>query len=232
MIDSFQKILDDNRNVLTVLESKRVLEEQGFPVNKTIMIKDREELVSVLKSEELNYPLVIKIVSPEIVHKTDVGGVLLGLKNSEHAITSYDAMIDSVKAKRPDATIKGVIIEEEIESGYELVIGTMTDPVFGPVLMFGLGGIFIEVLKDVVFRLIPLTENDARKMITEIKAYHILDGIRGHPAVDKEKLIDLILKTSQFMNDHPEIQEMDLNPVFVSEHGCKIVDSRIILHKE
>ncbi|MFW9992918.1 MAG: acetate--CoA ligase family protein [Candidatus Odinarchaeota archaeon] len=230
MLEAFKRVFEENRTVLTVLESKRVLEEQGFPVNKTVMIKNREELISVMKSNKLEYPLVAKIVSPEIVHKTDVGGVLLGLKNFNHTITSYDAMMESIKQKRPDATVEGIILEEEIEKGYELVIGSMTDPVFGPVLMFGLGGIFIEVLKDVVFRLIPLSEQDAQKMLVEIKAYHILDGIRGHPPVNKESLVQLILKTSDFMYNHPEVKEMDLNPVFASEDGCKVVDARIILH--
>ncbi|MHA2331494.1 MAG: acetate--CoA ligase family protein [Candidatus Hodarchaeales archaeon] len=231
MLEAFQRVLEEDRTILTVLESKKVLQEHDFPVNKTLMIKNREELISVLKSGELKYPLVIKIVSTEITHKTDVGGVLLGLKNYDHALTSYDAMMENIKQKHPDAKIEGVILEEEIEKGYELVIGNMTDPVFGPVLMFGLGGILIEVLKDVVFRLIPLVEKDARKMLTEIKAHHILDGIRGHPPVDKEALVQLILRTSDFIDNHPEIKEMDLNPVFASDDGCKVVDARIILHE-
>lgn len=221
-----KKAMQQKRTVLTVQESKSLLLNEGFPVNPTGFGINLEELLS--EADRIGYPVVIKVSSEEIVHKSDVGGVITGIRNKTDLKEQFKVMEEKIKEIHPKVKIDGYIVEK-MESGVELLIGSTQDPMFGPILAFGLGGIYVEVLKDVVFRLIPIEREDATEMIAEIKAAKILDGIRGQPPVDKKALIDLLIKTSQFIDQNPEIEELDLNPVFASDKGVSVVDARIIL---
>jgi len=180
--------------------------------------------------QELGAPLVMKILSPDILHKTDVGGVLIGLQDPPAAAQAYRQMMAEVAEKRPDACLKGVILYPLMADGLEVIVGVTQDVSFGPVLMFGLGGIFVEVLKDVTFRAIPLSYKDARQMIAEIKNIRVLNGWRGKKAVDLDRLARLLCKVSQLICEHPEIKEMDLNPVRILDSGELVVlDAKVIL---
>lgn len=221
-----KKAIQQKRKVFTVQESKSLLNQEGFPVNPTGFGKNLEELLS--EADRIGYPIVIKVSSEEIVHKSDVGGVITGIRNKTDLKEQFEIMQGNIKEKYLKVKIDGFIVEK-MESGVELLIGSTQDPMFGPILAFGLGGIYVEVLKDVVFRLIPIEQEDAAEMISEIKAAKILDGIRGQPPVDKKALINLLMKTSQFIDRNPEIEELDLNPVFANDKGVSVVDARIIL---
>ena len=183
-------------------------------------------------AKKIGYPVVLKIVSPDILHKTDAGGVAVGLKNDAELKKEFEEMLQRVKNYKKDAKIVGVLIQKMAPSSTEVIIGGLKDPQFGQTLMFGLGGIFVEVLKDVAFRIAPINAKDAMEMIREIKAYPILEGYRNQPPVDKEAIINILLNASKLMLDHPEINQMDLNPVLVYEKGASVVDARIILEKD
>lgn len=179
--------------------------------------------------ENLGKPLVMKILSPDILHKSDVGGVKIGLKDADMIAKAYREMLAEIASKNPSARLEGVILYPQVEDGLEVIIGVTRDISFGPVIMFGLGGIFVEVVKDIVFRAIPITEKDARQMITEIKNAKVLNGWRGHKSVDLHLLADLLCKVSQLIMDHPEIEEMDLNPVRILDNNQMVVlDAKII----
>jgi acetyl-CoA synthetase (ADP-forming) len=198
-----------------------------MPVTKFKVCKSVEEAIKY--SHEIGLPVVLKIVSPDVLHKSDVGAVKVNLKTDSEIREAYGDIIKSVRKFKNDAEIAGVIVEELAPLGHEVIVGMAKDPQFGPALMFGLGGIFVEVLKDVSFRIAPLTEYDARDMIQEIKGYPVLTGIRGQKPADIDSLVDIILKVSKLVTEHPEIEQLDLNPIFVYPHGAKIVDARIIL---
>jgi len=178
---------------------------------------------------KLSLPLVMKIVSPDILHKSDVGGVLIGLKDENDVRDGYEKIIKNVTWYKPEARIQGVILYPMIADGLEVIVGVTQDVTFGPVIMFGLGGIFVELLRDVTFRAIPITMKDARQMINGIKNKVILDGWRGSKAVDKEKLADFLCRVSDLVRKHDEISELDLNPVRITENGLFALDARIIL---
>jgi acyl-CoA synthetase (NDP forming) len=172
---------------------------------------------------------VLKIVSPQITHKSDVGGVALNLASADEVGAAFDRVVASAKQHEPNATIDGVAVQRMEKQGVEVIIGMTKDPQFGPVLMFGLGGVLVEVLKDVAFRVVPLDARDARQMVHEIKGYPLLEGYRGHDPADVAKLEQLLLKVSAFVEAHPEVAELDLNPVFAYKDGAIAVDARIVL---
>ena len=201
--------------------------EYGVPVTKFRVAKTADEAVKF--AEKIGYPVVLKIVSPDVIHKFDVGGVVLNLEGSEQVKEAFDHILENVRKRLSQAKILGVTVQEMVPSSTEVIIGTVKDPQFGPALMFGLGGIFVEVLKDVTFRIAPITRGEARKMITEIKAYPVQKGYRGIPPADIEALIQILIDTSRLVMDYPEIKELDLNPVMVYEKGARTVDARIIL---
>jgi len=219
----------DGRRVLTEVEAKDLLKEAGIDVTDTRLAVSREEALSI--SGQMGYPAVLKIVSPDVIHKTDSGGVKLGIENADEAGRAYDEILESVKKHYPEADIRGVSVQPMARPGVEVIIGISRDPQFGPVLMFGLGGILVEVLKDVSFRIVPLAERDARQMITEIKGYALLEGYRGQEPADVAGLEKLILKVSDFAEKHPEIEELDLNPVFAYSDGAVAVDARVMLEE-
>jgi acyl-CoA synthetase (NDP forming) len=177
----------------------------------------------------MGYPVVIKIVSPDIVHKTEANGVKLNLKTPAEVGAAFDEIMASAKEKFPKANIHGVAVQGMAKSGLEIIIGMTKDAQFGPVLMFGLGGIFVEVMKDVSFGITPITKRDAGEMIHSIKGFPLLNGFRGTPKIDVANLESWLLKLSDFAQTYPEIKEFDLNPIFAYAQGAMVVDARIIL---
>ncbi len=217
----------EDRTSLTELESKQILKEIGINTTEIKLARTKEEAVS--HSKELGFPVVLKIVSPDILHKTDVGGVKLGLNNEVDVGNAYDGIISTIKKQEPAAKIQGVSVQPMARPATEVIIGMSKDPQFGPVLMFGLGGILVEVLKDVSFRIVPLTRRDAREMIGEIKGYPILEGYRGREPANIAVLEELLLKVSEFVDSRPEIAELDINPIFAYTDGALAIDARVIL---
>jgi acyl-CoA synthetase (NDP forming) len=214
------------RTILTEIEAKSMLEAAGVPVSPARLAKTRDDAAKV--ASELGFPIVLKIVSPQITHKSDVGGVALGLASTDEVAAAFDRIVASAKQHVPDATIDGVAVQRMEKQGVEVIVGVTKDPQFGPVMMFGLGGVLVEVLKDVAFRVVPIEDRDARQMIEEIKGYPLLQGYRGQDPVDLAKLRALLLKVSAFVEAHPEVAELDLNPVFAYPDGAIAVDARIV----
>jgi acyl-CoA synthetase (NDP forming) len=174
----------------------------------------------------------MKVVSKDILHKSDAGGVKLNLSGEADLRRGHAEILAACKLYKFDAEIEGVLLAPMARKGTEVIIGVSRDPVFGPVLMFGLGGIFVEVLEDVAFRAIPLSRGDAHAMVNQIKARKILDGVRGEPAVSKDALVELLLKVSSIVDAHAEILELDLNPVIAYHDGYAVVDARVIVCQE
>lgn len=217
----------ENRTLLSEVEAKAALGDAGVPVTATSLAQTRE--AAAAQAEAMGYPVALKVVSPNVAHKSDVGGVVLGLESHEEVAEAYDEIIRSVQAAQPSATIEGVSVQEMASPGVEVIVGVTTDPQFGPVMMFGLGGIMVEVLGDVAFRLAPLGEGDARDMIDEIQGRQVLDGVRGQPPVDLGAIEAMLDRVSVFAAEHPEVAELDLNPVIASPEGAIAVDARIVL---
>ncbi|MBI4283327.1 MAG: acetate--CoA ligase family protein [Chloroflexi bacterium] len=223
------RAVSEGRNVLTEIEAKRLLQQAGINVVPTELATSQEEAVSI--SQRLGFPVVLKIASPDVVHKSDAGGVKLGLKTARQVGKAYDDIMKAIGKAYPQAKIQGVSVQKMARPGVEVIIGMSKDVQFGPVLMFGLGGILVEVLKDVSFRIVPLTRRDAKEMVREIKGYPVLEGYRGQEAVDVANLEELILKVSSFVEQHSAVKELDLNPIFAYSDGAVAVDARIILEK-
>jgi acyl-CoA synthetase (NDP forming) len=217
----------EGRTLLNEVEAKRLLGEAGVPVAQTELAASASEARNL--ADALGYPVVMKIVSRDIAHKSDVGGVRLGIADADQVEATFAEVMDNVRKRVPDARIDGVAIQPMAEVGVEVIVGMTTDPQFGPVVMFGLGGVLVEVMKDVAFRIVPLEQRDARQMIDEIRGRAILDGVRGRPAVDREAIVDALLRVSAFVERHPEVREVDLNPMFVYPSGALAVDARIVL---
>ena len=215
------------RTLLTEIESKQVLAEAGIPVALAVLARDANEASKA--AQKAGFPVVLKIVSPDLTHKSDVGGVRLGLESAADTKTAFEDIVAAVKEAQPDARIEGVAVQKMAPTGTEVIVGMSKDPQFGPVMMFGLGGIFVEVLKDVAFRIVPLEPKDASQMIREIKGFPVLEGVRGQLPADLAALEKLVLKVSEFVEAHPEIDELDLNPVFAYSDGALAVDARIVI---
>ncbi len=222
-------IRKEGRLELTELDSKRVLAAWGVPVNRTELARDLSEAVKVAR--EIRYPLVLKIASPDIIHKNEAKGVKVGLTSELELRQSFGELIDNVHAYKPDAKILGVTIQEYLPPAREVIVGALQDPSFGATVMFGLAGVWAEVLKDISFRLAPLNAEDAREMIQEIKGYPVLAGIQRAPPADINALVDIIQKVGQLAHEFPEITEIDLNPIFAFDDGKGAVtaDARIVL---
>lgn len=223
----FIKACKEKRKHLLETEAKTVCTEYGIPVTKFQSAKNETEAVKF--AEQIGYPVVLKIISPDIVHKSDVGGVIVGLKTAKDVRNAYKQILRNVKKHKAKAKIVGVLVQEMAPSSTEVIVGAIKDPQFGPALMFGLGGIFVEVLKDVTFRVAPITRDEACEMITEVKAYPLLKGYRNQPPADTEAIVQILLNTSRLVIEHQEIKELDLNPIMVYEKGAKTVDARIVL---
>ncbi|MGM0367360.1 MAG: acetate--CoA ligase family protein, partial [Actinomycetota bacterium] len=213
----FSSCRKDGRYELGEMEARRVLEAYNIRIPKAELARDIEEAKQL--AEDIKYPLVLKIVSPNILHKTDVGGIKIGISNEKELEEEFEQILWNVKKYMPDANIKGILLQEMIQSKKETIIGINKDPQFGPMVMFGLGGIYVEVLKDVSFRIAPISRNDAKEMINEIKTIKLLRGARGEKPSDIDSIADVLLRISQLVIDFPEILEMDINPLFVKEEG-------------
>jgi len=217
----------ENRTVLTEIEAKQILSQAGINCTDTRLATTRDAAVAL--SEEMGYPVVLKISSVDITHKSDAGGVKVNLQDGAAVEKAYDDIMASCTAKFPDADIEGISVQGMAKAGTEVIIGMTRDPSFGPVLMFGLGGIFVEVLKDVAFRIVPLDKTDASEMISEIKGKKLLEGYRGQDPADVPFLEDMLLKLSGLVDKTEGIAEIDMNPVFAYNQGAVVVDARIIL---
>lgn len=232
-LDIINHARSDGRDSLTEIEAKEVFSIYGMPVTTTNLSKSEDEAVKL--AEKIGYPVVMKIVSPEILHKSDAGGVKVNVKDEKGVREAYQTILKNAKAYKADANVHGVAIQEMAPWGTEVILGSVNDPTFGPTMMFGLGGIFVEVLKDVTFRVTPVSSQQATTMLGEIRGAPILAGARGEAPRDKSAMADTIAKYSAMILDlQDEISESDANPVLVYEEGkgLKVVDARVILKKK
>lgn len=229
-VNVLKEVKAAGRAVLTEIEAKQALKEAGIKVTGTRLAATEEAALAIAK--ETGFPVVLKIASPDITHKSDAGGVKTGLRDAAEVKKAYGEIIASVKEKFPEAKLEGVSVQQMARPGVEIIIGMFKDPQFGPVIMFGLGGIFVEVLKDVSFRIIPIAKRDAAEMIDDIKGKALLKGYRGQEPADINALVDVLLKVSAFAEKHPEIKEIDLNPVFAYKDAAVAVDARIVLEEK
>lgn len=225
ILDAVKK---EGRDALTAPEGKLVCDAYGINVPKEGVVASAAEASKLAGS--MGFPVVMKIVSPDILHKTEAGGVIVGVKSADEAATAYEQIIANAKKYKADAKIVGVQVQQMIKGGQETIIGAMSDDSFGKLVAFGMGGVLVEVLKDVTFRLAPATREDAASMLDGIQAAEILKGVRGAKPVNREALQDAIVRVSQLVSDFPEISEMDLNPVFASEEGAIAADVRIVVN--
>ena len=227
------KVRAEGRTGLTEIESKKIFASFGLPTVRTELVTSEDDAVEM--AENVGYPIVMKIVSPDILHKSDAGGVKVNVKDEAGVRETYNIILNNAKAYKPDANIHGIVIQEMAPWGTEVIVGSVNDATFGATVMFGLGGIFVEVLKDVTFRVAPIAESEAMTMLTEIKSAPILDGVRGESPRDKAALAKVLTQYAQMVNDlSDEVSETDANPVLVYEQGkgvC-IVDARIILKEK
>lgn len=208
-------------------EAKNICMEYNIPVTLFEVAKNEEKTVEL--SKQIGFPVVLKIVSPDIIHKSDVGGVIINVKNEAEVRTAYRKILKKIKKLSPEAKIVGILVQKMAPQSTEVIVGAIKDPQFGQTLMFGLGGIFVELLKDVTFRVAPITREDASEMIKKVKAFPLLNGYRNTPPADLNAIINVLLNASRLVMDHPEIKELDLNPIMAYETGAITVDARIIL---
>ncbi len=229
--DAVRKVLDQakaaGRKALTAPEAKSLCEAYGIAVPKEGVVNSAAAAAELAGS--IGYPVVMKIVSPQILHKTEAGGVVVGVKNAQEAGDAYNRIVANARRYDTKASIEGVQIQQMLSGGQEVIIGAVTDPAFGKLVAFGLGGVLVEVLKDITFRLAPATHEDALSMLEGIAAAEILRGVRGADPVNREALAGMIAKVSQLVADFPEISELDLNPVFATKNGATAADVRVVL---
>ena len=220
----------EGRTALSAPEAKRVADAYGIPTPGEGLATSPQEAADI--AAEIGFPVVLKIVSPEILHKSDAGGVVVGVKDAEAARAAYDEIVANAKKHDSKATITGVQVQQMLDTGpdvQEVIVGSVTDSTFGKIIAFGLGGVLVEVLKDVTFRLAPTTADEARSMVDGIAAHEVLDGVRGAKAVDKDAVATVIQRLSDLVNDFPQLAEVDLNPVLAAPDGATAVDVRIIV---
>ena len=224
------KVKAEGRTSLTPPEAKLLCEAYGIPVPKEGVATSARDAARI--AAEIGFPVVMKVVSPDILHKTEAGGVIIGLKNAGEVEQAYETIQRSARSYKSDARITGVQLQQMLAGGREVIVGALTDPSFGKVVAFGLGGVLVEVLKDVTFRLAPTTESQALSMLDGIAAAEILRGVRGGEPVDRNALAKIISAVSQLVSDFPEIRELDLNPVFADKHGATAADVRMLVDFE
>ncbi|MGH6832507.1 MAG: acetate--CoA ligase family protein, partial [Methyloceanibacter sp.] len=222
-----EKVKAEGRNALTAPEGKLVCDAYGIRVPREGVARSAADAVKL--AEQMGFPVVLKIVSPGILHKTEAGGVLVGVKSREDVSKGYDSILANAKRYKADAKIEGVQVQQMLTGGQEVIVGAVTDPSFGKLVAFGLGGVLVEVLKDVTFRLAPASKDDALSMLDGIQAAEMLKGVRGGAAVSRDALADVIVRVSRLISDFPEIDEMDLNPVFATDREAIAADVRIVV---
>ena len=208
-------------------EALDIIEAYGIPVVRRSLAKSPEEAAH--QAEILGYPVVMKIASPDVPHKSDLGGIKLNITSQDDAVRAYNEIMDNVMARIPNARINGVLLQGQVSGGTEVILGGRRDPQFGPVLVYGLGGIFTELMRDVSFRVAPIARDEALEMIRETRSYKILSGARGREPGDIEGLADCLVRLGALLHDHPEIAEVDINPLMVTANGCLAVDALIVL---
>src|SRR5882762_7048929 len=232
--NAVRRILDQakaaGREALTAPEARGICEAYGITIPREGVAKTGEEAVKLATS--IGFPVVMKIVSPQILHKTEAGGVLVGVKSAEQVAQGFSTIVENARKYDPKAEILGVQIQQMLSGGHEVIIGAVTDPAFGKLVAFGMGGVLVEVLKDITFRLAPATTQDALSMLDGIQAHEMLRGVRGGDPVNREALADVIVKVSQLVSAFPEIVELDLNPVFATKKDAIAADVRIVVDFE
>lgn len=211
---------------LNIIKTIKLLEKYTISFSPSKLATTPQQAAKI--AQQIGFPVVLKIISPDILHKSDIGGVKVGLENQEQVIAAYNEILKNVKKKARKAKIDGILVQK-IESGLEVIVGMRRDPQFGPVLLFGLGGVFVEILKDTSLRITPVDKNQALEMIKEIKSYPILCGIRGKKPVNISALVNIITKTSNLAEKNKKILELDFNPIIVNEKSATIVDARIMV---
>jgi acyl-CoA synthetase (NDP forming) len=228
----FQLVKQDNRTVLTEIEAKQVMGALDIPIPEYDLAQSADEAVRYAYT--VGFPVALKIVSPEIIHKSDANGVLLNLQTEEEVQKGYAIILKNAQSYNPSARIFGISVQKMVRSGVEIIVGVKRDNVFGPVFLFGLGGIFVELLKDVSLKVLPLAEQDIENMMTEIKGYLLLNGYRGSQPIDFKSLQTIILKISQLCTRFSQIAEIELNPIIAYENGngAWAVDARILIKGE
>jgi len=222
----FKKVKKDKRKSLFGPEAREVLEYYKIPVPKLYIVKKVADAVSF--SKKIGFPVALKIVSKDIIHKTDVGGVFLNLNSEKEVEQAFNQIIKNVKKHKPKARIDGILVQKMVKCGQEVIVGGKRDPQFGQVLMFGGGGVLVELLEDTSFRVIPLNKKGAEEMMQETKVYQILKGFRGKK-YDVNSILNILLKTSKMLEQNPEISELDLNPIIVLPKNAFVVDARIVV---
>jgi acetyltransferase len=225
----FKQVHEVGRLQIGDAESRTILESYGIPIPKSKLCKNTEEAVSF--AESVGFPVVMKIASPDILHKTDIGGVRLNISGAGDVRDAYDLLTFRALRYMPDAEIWGCLVQQQVRTGREVIIGMNRDPQFGPLVMFGLGGIYVEALKDVSFRIAPFSKREANDMVREIRSFNLLRGIRGQARADIEGVVDVLLRVSQLVTDFPDIVELDINPLMVFDEGRGVVgiDMRLVL---
>jgi len=225
----FDEVRADGRQTIGDAEARDILQAYGIRIPASKLATTAEEAVEI--AEEIGYPVVMKITSPDILHKTDIGGIKLGIASATDVRDAFDLLVYRATRYIPEAEIWGCLVQEMVRRGKEVIVGMNNDPQFGPLMMFGLGGIYVEALKDVAFRIAPFSRQEAEEMIKEIRAYSLLRGVRGERPSDTEAIVDTLLRLSQLVTDFPEIMEMDINPLIVFEAGRGVVgvDMRLVL---
>lgn len=216
----------EGREGLLETEALSILGLYGIPAARHRLARGEEEALDA--AQVVGFPAVLKVVSPHIVHKSDVGGVRTGLTSERALRAAHREMREEVERRAPGAAVRGLLVAEQL-SGVEVIVGGRRDGNFGPVVMFGIGGVYVEILEDVVFRLVPLRLRDAREMMEEVRGSRLLDGYRGAPAADRNALAALLVRVGELLAELPEIDELDLNPVFAGPEGGRAADARICL---
>jgi acetate---CoA ligase (ADP-forming) len=226
----FERVKAEDRVSIGDFESREVLTAYGMEIPASEIAANPDEAIEI--ATRIGFPVVLKIASPDILHKTDVGGVKVGLRNPEEVRDAFELMVYRAERYIPDANIWGCLVQQMVpQGGLEVLVGMNRDPQFGPLVTFGLGGIYVETLKDVTFRIAPFSKQEAEQMLQEIRAHALLDGVRGQPAYDKEAIVDVLLRIGQLVGDFPEIAELDINPLMVypQKRGAIAIDMRLIL---
>ncbi len=230
---TLERVASEGRSSIGDSEARSVLQAYQMKIPRSELASTPDQAVEIAR--QIGYPVVLKIASPDILHKTDVGGVKVNLRNASELRDAYELMVYRAQRYVPDATIWGCLVQEMAPpGGIEILVGMNRDPQFGPLVTFGLGGIYVETLKDVTFRLAPFSPDEARQMLDEIRAHAILDGVRGQPPADKDAIVDILLRIGQLVQDFPEIAELDINPVIVypQGQGALAIDMRLVLSRD
>ncbi len=225
-----QKALDEGRLSTLTNEAQHICALHHIPTPPSVFTLNLEEAVP--KAKEIGFPVALKVISPQILHKSDVGGVILNIGNEVELKIAYEKMIAELSKNLPSAKIIGVLLQKMMPASTEVIIGAVRDPQFGPAIMFGLGGIFTEIYDDVAFRVAPIDEVDATNLVRELRGYKLLEGARGKPPADIDAIISILTNVSNLMIEHNSISQLDLNPVIVYPNSACAVDFRIIMGKE